>query len=806
MILYPPPQRVTFKVSTLFTSVLLAFSAQVQADDWTYVRNSSLLTESSYHYTSYTDSQNPSYTFTEDFSWDTNTNSVDADGNPIELNEEIKKTISNTYGIYVNVSPQTEIPVLTFQNFQASIADYQVETSRLIGIAISAYNLDDFQGKTVANGIHLTFTEPIVGKQLAGLATDSSETKISGSSFTFDQAEVKEISDGAEIRGVSVDAIQFKEATVNENQVTITDTVFANLATGLFFNDNRTQVDSSLNLSSNSVKVDNSNIRTIVGYRTNSNKLSISKNEMLVTGGTHDFIRAIDVDARGFSAGQLTIQENLLSITDFDNSTAEVIGVDLQNYSGGATENISGNSVLLTNSSVGSLFVVRGLTSANDSNKNNIAKFVGVNAVHGELAGFDTMEFDVAADNENEAILTLKSTSGYSFENTTLKINKLDGVQESTLYKLVYAQGSDAQFKSTSVVSDGTFINSGWNLGSFTLQEGDTLSIYWGDKPADAPEDPDVPVLDPDNPDYKVATENSKTLSESLLGTVAFINQGAEFIADEGLTAIVNSAKSDEVSTFGTVHGGSSNYRTGSRVDVDGYTLAAGASLKLTPDWILGGFIEAGWADSDSHVAGTKGEGDHDYYGVGLATRYLVNDSWYVDGSLRLGRASTDFTGLYSGDEAKYDSEALYASAHLGTGYFFKLTDSVNLDAYGRYLVTYLDGDDVNLHNKYDDKLDLDSTVTHAVRIGARLSGTFCPYAGWKVGLAYEHVFDGDAESAVNGLNLEVPSLEGNTGIMEVGVTMKPSLNSPWSMDLGAKGYAGDREGVTGNMVIRYAF
>ena len=122
------------------------------------------------------------------------------------------------------------------------------------------------------------------------------------------------------------------------------------------------------------------------------------------------------------------------------------------------------------------------------------------------------------------------------------------------------------------------------------------------------------------------------------------------------------------------------------------------------------------------------------------------------------------------------------------------------------YLVTYLDGDDVNLHNKYDDKLDLDSTVTHAVRIGARLSGTFCPYAGWKVGLAYEHVFDGDAESAVNGLNLEVPSLEGNTGIMEVGVTMKPSLNSPWSMDLGAKGYAGDREGVSGNMVIRYAF
>ena len=130
----------------------------------------------------------------------------------------------------------------------------------------------------------------------------------------------------------------------------------------------------------------------------------------------------------------------------------------------------------------------------------------------------------------------------------------------------------------------------------------------------------------------------------------------------------------------------------------------------------------------------------------------------------------------------------------------------MNLDVYGRYLVTYLDGDDVRLHNKYNDKFDMDSTVTHAVRVGGRLTGSFCPYAGWKVGLAYEHVFDGDAESAVNSLNLEVPSLEGDTGVMEVGVTMKPSLTSRWSMDLGAKGYVGDREGVTGNLIVRYVF
>ena len=134
------------------------------------------------------------------------------------------------------------------------------------------------------------------------------------------------------------------------------------------------------------------------------------------------------------------------------------------------------------------------------------------------------------------------------------------------------------------------------------------------------------------------------------------------------------------------------------------------------------------------------------------------------------------------------------------------LTESINLDMYGRYVLSYLDGDKVDLHNKYHDKLDMDSTVTHAVRVGGRLTGSFCSYADWKLGLAYEHVFDGDAESAVNSLNLEVPSLEGDTGVMELGVSMRPSQNSPWRLDIGAKGYAGDREGVTGNATVRYIF
>lgn len=408
--------------------------------------------------------------------------------------------------------------------------------------------------------------------------------------------------------------------------------------------------------------------------------------------------------------------------------------------------------------------------------------------------------------NSDKPVLTL-TDGATSLSDASITITKNEAADDSQAYKLIAADNATLTLSNVTVTSEATFVNSNWNLEEFTIEDGQSLEVTWNE-PIVEPEDPAPEEPEPEKPvepEIK-PSDNSKTLSESLLGTIAFLNQGAEFLADEGMAAIVSGAKLGEISAFGAVHGGSSNYKTGSRVDVDGYTLAVGASLKVVPDWILAAFIEAGWADSDSHVKGAKGEGEHDYYGVGLATHYLVNDAWYVDGSFRVGLASTEFSGLYAGDSAKYDSDAFYVTAHAGTGYVFNLTDTVNLDIYGRYLITYLDSDEVSLHNKYGDKLDMNSTMTHAVRVGGRLSGVFCPYAGWKLGLAYEHVFDGDAESAVNSLTLEVPTLEGNTGVMEVGFTMRPSLNSRWRMDLGAKGYVGDREGVSGNVVIHYSF
>ena len=577
------------------------------------------------------------------------------------------------------------------------------------------------------------------------------------------------------------------------------------------------QSSSDFEATNNNISVSESYLKSITGIKlqrnegaviraVGGNKLTIDKTK--VEGDVTLF--SFDVPASGSINERSSIRNNTLTLA--------------------GNVNISGKvSVVKTNAPNFDLF-----DSDIDAYENNTIAVKGTSNKVGGLEGFQNLSFTLTDANKSsdanvdisKAALTVTGPTTISAKQ---KILISSSISETETYNLIGVEGADASLtieEGTKVTVPTTFVNQNLEVinGDLKYSDGgvfaipnDRLGQPGGTEEPD-PEDPSDPGTsdDPQKPGGEqggelvdvgtTATENSKTLSESYLGTMAFVNQGAEFIADEGLDAMVRASTVSDVASFAAIQGGSSNYNTGSRVDVDGYTLVAGASVKVAPNWVLGGFLEAGWADSDSHVNRAKGEADHDYYGVGVATRYMFNDSFYVDGSLRVGQASTEFKGLYAQDSAKYDSDVFYSTMHIGAGYIVPLTQSINLDVYGRYMLSYLDGDKVDLHNKYNDELDLDSTLTHAVRIGGRMTGTFCPYAGWKVGLAYEHVFDGDAESAVSGLNLEVPSLEGDTAIMELGVTMKPSQNSPWSMDLGAKGYAGDREGVTGNIVVRYAF
>ena len=494
--------------------------------------------------------------------------------------------------------------------------------------------------------------------------------------------------------------------------------------------------------------------------------------------------------------GQVEINNQTVVVS---NSTVDdVYGTGIV-ASGDVSARINNQTIVLDNATVvGGVYdvSVKSETSTRGGNDveltNSRLQLSGTNKV-GSISGFDTIGLNVTEANKEKAVLTVTDADAgqMEFNGVTIEIASDDFLESSDTYQLINVEGGKYTFKDLTVKESHTFIETTYTAdGDVVLGNGENLTSE----------------NDLFNNKTVKATESSKTLAESLLGTVAFINQGAEFIADEGIAAMVDAAKLGEVTAFGVMQGGSTHYNTGSYVDVDGVTFMAGAGLRVNPNWTMAGFVEAGWANSASHVEGTRGDGDHEYFGVGFATRYQTDGVLYADGSLRAGRATTEFAGRYGQDSASYDAKSLYMSAHVGLGALWNLTESLKLDTYARYMVTYLDDDDVGLNNRYNDKLELDSTVTHAVRAGARLLGDFNDYASWKVGAAYEHVFDGDAESAVNSFSLDVPSLEGDTGVFELGLRIRPSLESNWAVDLGAKGYVGDREGVTGNMTVRYSF
>ncbi len=85
--------------------------------------------------------------------------------------------------------------------------------------------------------------------------------------------------------------------------------------------------------------------------------------------------------------------------------------------------------------------------------------------------------------------------------------------------------------------------------------------------------------------------------------------------------------------------------------------MAAGAAGRVGGA-LIAGFVEAGWASSDSHVNGARGDADHDYYGVGAALRYDFSTPFYLEGSVRAGSASTDFDGAFGNASAQFESDA----------------------------------------------------------------------------------------------------------------------------------------------------
>lgn len=482
--------------------------------------------------------------------------------------------------------------------------------------------------------------------------------------------------------------------------------------------------------------------------------------------------------------------------TVVNGNVTAVVGAnaELARSSGGEFSSTYGdNRVVMNNATVKG--TVSGVSSKSGSlpvdmqTAGNTLVLAGHNEA-GTIAGFETLDLTLSEQNKTQSVLTL--TDGEStLSDATIVIRGADVLEQGKLIEAI--DNASLSVTDATVELRGTFIKKVAQNVDFTVTEGEGNGLTT---------DSDVFAS------AKVqATESASSLSESLLGTAAFVRQGAEFVADDGLATMEFAARSKQgLNAFAVMQGSSMHYDALSGVDVSGFTLLAGAAVQQG-NLTFASFVESGWGNSEGDIA--KNSTDLSYFGVGLAARYRFESGFYGEGAVRMGRASSDFAASFveDGDRARYESDVFYATMHMAAGYELPLNDFVTADMCARYTFSFLDNDSVDLNDAAQSRAELDSVVAHALRIGARVKGSFTDAVNWKAGIAYEHMFDGAAGGTVDGVSITEAEMDGGSVIGELGVSVKPgSETSPWTLQFALKGYLGEREGVSGNGMLVYSF
>lgn len=320
---------------------------------------------------------------------------------------------------------------------------------------------------------------------------------------------------------------------------------------------------------------------------------------------------------------------------------------------------------------------------------------------------------------------------------------------------------------------------------------------------------------DTNNLVYKITgTEinpQTQLVAENRAVAAAFINQGTDLISDS-LDVISRDGKYG-IKTFAAVQGNRSKYDVNSDLKINGWSTIVGVGNENEHnggDFSWGVFYENGSGNYRTFNSFNneffRGDGSLVYNGGGIAARYENAHGVYTEGSLRAGMLKSEMTNALrdgNGNNYGYKSESEYYGVHIGVGQIIPLTESSDLDVYGKFFHTYTQGDSFDVDG---DKFEFDGIDSDRLRVGARITTNKANKFSTYYGLAYEYEFNGDAKMRAAGLSAPEQSLQGSSYMAELGFNYQPTPESPWNFDLNMRGYAGEREGATFNVQATYTF
>ncbi len=406
---------------------------------------------------------------------------------------------------------------------------------------------------------------------------------------------------------------------------------------------------------------------------------------------------------------------------------------------------------------------------------------------------FDTIRFQGVAWDPGGTLLTITNGAEGDLENT-----KIDAGHVVILGGRTPQVGESMTFVTSGNVDTG--LSEEQAAGGFTQGVVTAGTAEW-----------DMPEAGK-TLNYKITGvfRNAQTdaVAENRLAGAAFVNQGADIAADS--LHLLDDGYHWGTRTFGAVYGNRSTYDAAGDFKINGWSTIVGAG---NVHEVKGGrlawgvFYENGtgnyrtWNEFNNEMF--RGDGSLLYNGGGAAVRLTKDSGMYYEASLRAGTLSSSMTDAVRdgyGNSYGFDSDSTYWGGHIGAG---KLIESGHgeWDIYGKYFHTEIDGDSFAMGG---DVFSFDSVTSDRLRLGARYTAEKGRAWSLYYGAAYEYEFSGDSRMKAGPWDTE-QSLQGSTVFGEIGAVMREG-DSPWSVDINLRGYAGEREGFSSMVMAAYSF
>ena len=324
----------------------------------------------------------------------------------------------------------------------------------------------------------------------------------------------------------------------------------------------------------------------------------------------------------------------------------------------------------------------------------------------------------------------------------------------------------------------------------------------------------------------------TKSLVETQSAALAFLASGSDLIVNVGIPAaeaaaaqianivdapLANSKNTDaskaplsmlgSYQLFAAQSYGSARLKTGSYVDAKGWNLNVGFARRnelSDSSLTFGSFVEYGSGSYDSYLDdGTHGDGKTSYLGFGVMAKSENTNGTYIEGSLRVGKAKSDYSGTVESRGTGYDTSSNYFAGHLGIGQKREFLSGNQFETYAKYFYAHQAGTNAKLSS--GETYDFGASSSSRLRLGTRYTIKSDLNSEFYAGLAWEYEFDGKSTASYQGFDLPGTSLKGGTTLLELGYRFAP-VDSTVSYGLNLMGYTGKRKGVTGGFNIAWAF